>query len=173
MKLIKTGMMTAALMAAAGSVTAHTIDSPSGVIDLIGRFHPMLVHFPVALILTAGIAEILYVAKKDRYFGTAAAFLITAGSWMAMPTFLLGLAAATGETFEPGLDRAFAVHRIVGITTPMLAFMAAGLGQSARRSGQVWEQIVYRVFLFLAAVSVAVAGIYGGRLVYGLDYLPF
>ncbi len=173
MRAIKTGMIAAALMVAAGGAAAHTTGSPSGVIDLIGRFHPMLVHFPVALILTAGVAELLYGVRKDRYFGTAAIFLVTAGSWMAMPTFLVGFAAAAGEAFDPGLDGVFAVHRIVGITTPMLAFMAAGLGHSARRSGQVWEQMVYRVFLFLAAMSVALAGFYGGRLVYGLDYLPF
>jgi uncharacterized membrane protein len=141
-------------------------------IEWVGRFHPVLVHFPVALILTACAAELLYLIKKDNYFGLAALFLATAAAWMSLPTFAAGFAAASGETFAPELTRAFAVHRISGVTTPMLAAIAAGMGHSGRRTGQVWEQIVYRVFLVLAAVSVALAGFNGGVLVHGPDHFP-
>ena len=146
--------------------------NPSDVIRLLGWLHPMLVHFPVALILTACVAEALYVAKKDSYFAAAALFLATAAAWMSLPAFAVGFAAAAGETFTPEFSGAFAAHRIAGITTPMLAFIAAGMGHSTRRSGEVWEQAVYRTFLVLAAVSVAVAGFYGGKLVHGPGHLP-
>lgn len=142
-------------------------------IDWLGKLHPALVHFPVALILTACVAEALYMAKRDNYYGTAALFLATAAAWTALPTFAAGFAAASGENFAPELVRAFAVHRIAGITTPALAVLAAGMGHSSRRTGQVWEQMAYRVFLALAAVSVAIAGLNGGRLVHGLDGSPF
>lgn len=142
-------------------------------IDWVGRLHPLLAHFPVALLVTACAAELLYVVKKDRYFGSAALFLATAAAWLSLPTFAVGFAAASGENFAPELARAFAVHRIAGITTPVLAVLAAGMGQSSRRTGQVWEQIVYRVFLVLAAVSVAVAGLNGGELVHGPGLLFF
>jgi len=143
------------------------------VIEFLGRFHPFLVHFPVALILVACVAEFVYVAKKEHYYQHAALFAVTAAAWVAFPAFLVGFAAASGEVFEGAKATAFAVHRIAGIATPMLAFIAAGMGHSARRSGQVWEQMVYRVLLVLAALSVLVAGVYGGRLVYGVDYLPW
>lgn len=137
------------------------------VLDFVGRFHPFLVHFPVALILTAAVAEVLFAVRARQVYGAAALFLITGAAWMSLPAFLTGFAAASGQLFDGELAGVFAVHRIVGITTPMLAFLAAGMGHSARRTGQVWEQILYRFFLVLAAASVAVAGAYGGLLVHG------
>lgn len=142
-------------------------------IDFVGSFHPVLVHFPVALILTACVAEVLYIAKKQRYFAAAALFSITAAAWMSLLAFLVGFAAAAGESFAPELQRAFELHRIAGITTPMLAVVAAGMGQSSRRTGQVWEQIVFRVFLALAAVSVALAGALGGQLFHSPGHFPW
>jgi uncharacterized membrane protein len=142
-------------------------------IEFLGRLHPALVHFPVALILAACAAEMLYVVKKEKYFAAAALFSISAGAWMSLPAFVIGFAAAAGESFGPELQGVFELHRIVGVTTPMLATVAAGMGHSTRRTGQVWEQIVYRVFLVVAAVSVLLAGAFGGQLVHGADYLPW
>jgi uncharacterized membrane protein len=142
-------------------------------IEFLGRLHPFLVHFPVALILAAAVAEALYMARKNRYYADAALFAVTAAAWVAFPAFLVGFAAASGQVFEADIERAFAVHRIAGIVTPMLAFLAAGMGHSTRRSGQVWEQMTYRLFLFLAAIAVLVAGAYGGVLVHGADYIPW
>lgn len=141
-------------------------------IELAGRLHPILVHFPVALILAAAVAELLFMVRRRQDFGTAALLAITAAAWMAAPAFLAGFAAASGRDFQGALAHAFAVHRIAGITTPVLAFLAAGMGYSTRRTGQVWEQILYRVFLLLAAVSVAVAGWYGGLLVHHVARPP-
>jgi uncharacterized membrane protein len=143
----------------------------SSAIVWVGRLHPLLVHFPVALILTAAVAEGLSMARRNQESATAALFLVTAAAWTALPSFLAGFAAAAGQAFDGDLEHAFAVHRIAGIVTPMLAFIAAGMGHSTRRTGQVWEQMTYRAFLLLAAVAVIVAGLYGGKLVYGADYL--
>lgn len=144
-----------------------------GVIEFLGRLHPALVHFPVALVITAGVAEALYVARKERYFADAACFSLTAAAWVSLPAFMVGFAAAAGETFAPELQRTLTLHRIVGVVTPALAVLAAGMAHSARRTGQVWEQMVYRVFLVLAVVSVVLAGALGGQLVHGAVALPW
>jgi uncharacterized membrane protein len=149
----------------------HPADIAALVIDAVGRFHPLLVHFPIALVVTALVAEVLYALRKNQDFGTAALFLITAAAWTSVPAFLAGFAAAAGAAFDSDLAGALVVHRFAGVAAPMLAFIAAGMGHSTRRSGQVWEQMVYRAFLGLAAVAVGVAGLYGGRLVHGAGYL--
>ena len=58
----------------------------------------------------------------------------------------------------------FSVHWVLGVAVPVLAFLAHGTCEGVLRSGQVWEQIVYRVFLLLAAVGAAIAAYYGGIL---------
>ena len=86
---------------------------------------------------------------------------------MSIPSAAAGLAAASGEAVAADLGGAFTIHRIAGLVAPGLIVLACAMGEGARRSGQVWEQGVYRVFLFVAVVCVVVAGFYGGLLVHG------
>jgi uncharacterized membrane protein len=139
----------------------------SGLIHEFGEFHPVLVHFPIALIVAAAVAEALYMAKKRQWFGDAARFTIAAGAWTAAPAAAAGFAEASGETFVGEAARAFSIHWVCGVAVAVLAFLAYGLCEGTRRSGQVWEQMLYRLFLLLAALCALTAGYYGGVLVHG------
>jgi hypothetical protein len=98
--------------------------------------------------------------------------VLTAAAWLAIPAALAGFARAGAVVIQPELQSTFAIHRIVGVATPVLAFLAAGLGAGVRRSGQVWELFLYRIVLAMAAVAAAIAGHHGGELVYGVDFFP-
>jgi len=137
---------------------------------MLAQFHPFFVHFPVALIVLAAVAEVLYVVRRQRGLGDAARFMITAAAWISVAAALSGFAASWGESFGDLLG-VFAKHRIAGIATPALAFLSAGMAASARRTGQVWELMLYRVFLALAVISVMFAGLEGADLVHSSDHL--
>lgn len=139
----------------------------SGVLENIGHFHPALVHFPVALVLTAAVAEALYMTKRKQRYGDAARFVITAAAWLSVPAAAAGFAAASGETFDARLEGVFTIHRVAGTTLPFLVILAYAMGEGARRSGQVWEQMLYRLVLLVAVVCVLVAAYYGGLLEHG------
>ena len=141
--------------------------------DAVGRLHPFFVHFPVALILTAFFTEVLAVARRDERLGDAARVMITAAAWISIPAAVAGFARVSGAHLGPELHSTFAVHRIAGIATPVLSFLAAGLVAGVRRSGQIWELFLYRAVLLLAAMAAAVAGHHGGELVYGVGFFPF
>jgi uncharacterized membrane protein len=137
----------------------------SGVVEGIGRLHPALVHFPVALILTGAVAELLYMWRREQRFGDAARFMVAASAWMAVPTAAAGFAAAT--ELAPSLEGIFSVHRITGVGLPVLAFLVYAMSEGARRSGQVWEQMAYRLFLLAAVAGILVAAYSGGLLAHG------
>lgn len=139
----------------------------SSVWPLLGRLHPALVHFPVALVLVALVAEGLCIARRDGRYADIARFMILAAAWISIPASITGLIRADWVEFDPAQQRLFEVHRVAGIATPVLVFLCAGLGEGVRRSGQVWELILYRIVLVLAAASTAVAGYYGGEIVFG------
>ena len=134
----------------------------NALIHEIGEFHPALVHFPVALTLTAAVAEALYMGRKSGRFGDAARFVLAAAVWLSVPAAVAGLMAGESEAIPDALAGTFAVHRIAGLVAPVLIILAYALGEGARRSGQVWEQGLYRLVLLLAAVCVLIAGFYGG-----------
>lgn len=154
----------------AATALAAAAPPSSGTVDLVGRYHPLLVHFPLALIVTALVAEGMFVARRDERFAAAARFMIHAGAWVGIAAALTGFARADSIILDPGQQSAFAVHRIAGIATPVLAFLAAGLADGVRRSGQIWELFLYRIVLALAAAGALVAGFCGGELVYGAGF---
>lgn len=161
----------AAWLSLAQLARAAAVAPPSGVVDGAGRFHPVLVHFPVALIVTAFVAEMIFIAHRDERFSSAARIMLHAGAWVGVAAALTGFARADTITIAPDAAGAFAVHRIAGIATPVLAFLAAGLADGVRRSGQIWELFLFRVVLALAAAGAVVAGYYGGEIVYGAGFL--
>lgn len=134
----------------------------SGVLHRLGELHPAFVHFPIALLVTAAVAEALYMARRARWLGEAARFMVAAGAWAVVPTVAAGFARASGATFAGEAGRAFSVHWVVGVVTAVLAILTYALGEGSRRSGQVWEQALYRVFLLLAAAAVVVTAYFGG-----------
>ena len=71
---------------------------------------------------------------------------------------VLGLRAITLDDVQ---QRLFSVHRVAGIATPVLVFLCAGLGEGVRRSGQIWELILYRIVLVLE--GQAKGGVPAGR----------
>lgn len=137
-----------------------------------GRIHPFLVHFPVALVLAALLAEALCVARRDGRYTEASRFMVAVAAWLSVAAALTGFLRADSLTFDAGQQAAFAVHRIAGIVTPVLVFLAAALAEGSRRSGSVLELLFYRVVLTLAAAGVAVAGYYGGELAHGIGFFP-
>lgn len=166
----RTILVSSCFMATAAS--ANVAAPPSGVVDAVGRLHPFLVHFPVALLLVAAVAELLCIVRRDGRFADTARFMVTAAAWIGVPAAIAGFARASSITIPPDLEGAFAIHRVAGIVTPVLAFLATGLATGVRRSGQIWELFLYRIVLLLAVGFAATAGYYGGELAYGAGFFP-
>ena len=141
-------------------------------IEFIGKFHSAIVHFPIALVVTAGLAEFFYIRTHNEHFAFTARFTLNVASACAVAAALLGLAAAGEETSEE-LRFAFGVHRVAGLVTAGLIVLAAALAGSAKRGREPWRYGLYRLVLLLAVISVWVAGHFGATLVLGPDHFPF
>jgi predicted membrane protein DUF2231 len=57
--------------------------------SFIGTFHPLLVHFPIALVLAAAAAELVVIATPGRAWRTVAVANIRAGAAVGIVTALL------------------------------------------------------------------------------------
>jgi len=154
-------------------VSAHErAGAPNGWQDWLGRLHPGLVHFPIALIVVALAAEVCCIATREGRFADTARFLVNIAAWVSIPVAATGFLHAGTITMDAAGQHVFAIHRIFGIATPVLAFLCAGLAAGVRRSGQIWELMFYRVVLVMTAVSAVVAGFYGGEIVFGAGFFP-
>jgi uncharacterized membrane protein len=134
---------------------------------LTGRLHPLLVHFPIALILIAAIAELVCVTTRFPQWHTVAVANIRAGSAFAVASAGAGWLLASSRIVEA--SDALEWHRWLGLMAALAAVAAAlATGEIDRPPKRLW---LYRIALFSAAAFVAVAGHFGAVLVWGRDFL--
>ena len=147
--------------------------------------HPMVVHFPIALLVAAvvtdGVALVVKVPSRARML---AAILFIAGSIMAIATYFSGRSAADGVLLPPGAElvleqhegwaewtviyfvllsvavavRQWMIHRSRRLLDfVLLAFGLAGLGILAQ-AGERGAELVYRYGVGVEAASTKMDG---------------
>jgi uncharacterized membrane protein len=135
---------------------------------LLGRIHPLVIHFPIALVLVAALAELIATGTGRLYWRTVAVANVRVGA-------VFGVIAAIAGWLLPGvlgLDSTALLewHRWIGTLAASLIVVAA-LGSAGADHRSPMEFRLYRLTLFSAAALVAVTGHLGGLLVWGPDLL--
>jgi uncharacterized membrane protein/mono/diheme cytochrome c family protein len=134
---------------------------------LTGRFHPLLVHFPIAILLMALVFELLARTKSFKNLKAA-----------VQPTLLIGaitslFSVATGLILEQegGYDeKLLTIHKYLGISTTLLSFGVYFLRQRIWSFDKVKRRRVRLMLLIPVAVLVSLTGHWGGSLTHGEDY---
>ena len=134
----------------------------------IGKLHPLLVHFPIALVLAAAAAELVVLATPRPAWRTVAVANIRAGAALGVVTAITGWLFASSPLVDasPSLEW----HRWVGMAGAAGAIGAALLSSRLQRSSRRLA-FGYRVTLFVSALLVAITGHLGGTLVWGAGFL--
>jgi len=135
---------------------------------LAGRLHPLLLHFPIALVVVAALAELVAMLTHHRESHVVAVANIRAAAAFAVATAFTGWLLASSSVVDD--MRSLQWHRWMG-TTAAVATLAAALataGIDRHSSTARWR---YRLALWTAALLVGIAGHLGARLVWGADFL--
>jgi mono/diheme cytochrome c family protein/uncharacterized membrane protein len=132
----------------------------------LGKFHPATVHFPIALLTAAAVAEFLRMTTGRPVFAPASRFCV----WLAAITAIVAgsLGWATGGFRLTDTSSLMAAHRLLGTCTVIVAAILPMLSEASHHSAHslVW----FRIALFGSAGFVLLTGFLGGALVYGLDH---
>ncbi len=130
--------------------------------------HPMIVHFPIALLILGFFSEIAGLIFKKKFFTDAALLLLVTGAAGAVAAFLTGSNAADGLTEAGSLKRAVETHEGAAELAMWLSLAAAlfrSVAAFAKKHLNILRPIAILLFL-VAVVAVARAGYYGGELVF-------
>lgn len=131
------------------------------------HLHPMLVHFPIALIALGFIAELTSIFfKKEVCLSKMGFYLLIAGTASAVFTWLSGflftaeMSGSAGEIKE--------THELFAMVALLLLFATSILRIYIEIRKSENNQLKWFSFVLyaLAAVSIAITGFYGGTLVY-------
>lgn len=142
------------------------------IVRFAGKFHPAIVHFPIALILMAAFSELLGMILKREFLRDAAFFLLSMGTLSGVIAVALGWSAGAYANF-PEMEWVFTLHRWLGASTGALALIATAVGRFARRRNTPGAIRAYRTALFTAALLVGITGHFGSALIYGLNHFTF
>lgn len=139
----------------------------------LGRFHPVIVHFPIALSFLAAIAAVLARLRSSEPFRHTARIAMHGAAISAVPAILLGWFAAAAAP-HPGLDAVLAWHRWLGTAAGAgliaVAFCAELAHRQIDRSRWTWLIVIGSV---LMALVVGLVGHLGGMLVFGPDHFAW
>lgn len=140
-------------------------------IDWLGRWHPSVVHFPIALFLVAGALEAWAIARRRPAMLETTRVLVALGALGAVFAVGLGwMAMGWNLAEDEPLEKA---HRTLG--TAIAALALAGWwanGRFLRRRGAA-AGTLYAGLLIATVVAIAVNGYLGGALIHGIDHLAF
>ena len=133
--------------------------------QFIGRFHPLAVHFPIALILLVPILELAGLSYRFDYLRLSAGFVLGLATLGATVAAILGwFLARSGGYSGPLVTQ----HMWGGISLAAVCWLCWILRS---RTGEPGLALLYATGLAAGVVLVAWTGYRGGQLTQGEDHL--
>lgn len=134
---------------------------------LLGRLHQAVAHFPVALLLVAGVLELLGAVFASDRTRSAARVCLVFGAAAAVAAAVFGWLNADFDRSGPD-SVVLSLHRWGGVALAVVAIVAVGLSLIARTR---WLVGLSRLTTIGVAAMVVAVGHWGGTLVHGEGYL--
>ncbi len=132
------------------------------------HIHPMIVHFPIALLIVGLLADAAGLFSKKEFFSKAGFYLLILGTIGVIAAYFSGNLAGDGVTEAGPLKQALETHEdAAGLSIWLMS--AAALVRIAfvavkKYSGSL-KWVAFALFL-IGVLSIARTGYYGGELVY-------
>lgn len=138
-------------------------------LEWIGRFHVLTVHFPIAMLFGAVLAEAWFVIRRDSRPSPTVRFCVVIGAAGAVVAAALGWPHAALGGFGDTPSALLTWHRWLGTFVAAAAVATLIVGEiDARRHSRT---AMFRVMLFALALIVTVTAHLGGLLTHGDDFL--
>lgn len=129
-----------------------------------GRFHPIVVHFPIALLLLAVVIEVISRVPRFKQLSASLPFLLLAGFISSLLAVALGWMIANDRGYD---DDTLFLHRWLGVSVSVVSLCLWLVSINLIRINAV-----SRLALFaLVFILVSLTGHQGGNLTHGDTYL--
>tara|TARA_B100000686_G_C16709383_1_gene928212 strand:+ start:314 stop:751 length:438 start_codon:yes stop_codon:yes gene_type:complete len=141
------------------------------------KMHPLLVHFPMALLFSGTIFQLFGAANKEETILVAGDFNIRIGLWTIPIVMAVGGMSLLDVQVEDTLAKDFLYSHILYAFLALIVFTCwVGLQKFKRK---IWVDIIHYLLLLAGMTTIVMTGFYGGELVhrFGLpnrvmNYIP-
>ena len=161
-----------ALLIASGMMAPIDGQSGQGIGRFLGRFHILILHFPVVCLVLAALSALMVKATNNSFFKATTPPLVLMAALTAVFTVICGLLLASYEGHSGALVER---HMKRGISVAIFAIIAAALQFTNFRAGSDKASGLVKL-AFSAALTLATGLMFltahdGGTLVHGEGYL--
>ena len=136
----------------------------------LGKFHLLLLHFPIALVIAAGFAKLLSFRQGEAIPSESVRYCLWLAALAAIPTAGLGwLIAAAGN--GAGSPQLLIAHRWLGMTAAVWLAITTVAAECDARCRM--RRHFVRFLLTFGIVITAITAHLGGLLVHGIDFFNY
>jgi uncharacterized membrane protein/mono/diheme cytochrome c family protein len=136
--------------------------------QFLGRLHPMIVHFPIAVLFVALVLESFTLRGKNKELRFPINVLLLIGAGSAVAAVAFGWLLKTQDDYSGDL---VILHQWSGIATAILAMVTILLHRFIISRQRFDLLKTYRAFLTMTVLGVTIAGHYGASLTHGDNFL--
>lgn len=147
---------------------AHHHERAPSMLRWFGKFHPAAVHFPVAMLIAAAMAELLRAVLGIRWLWDAGRFCAWGGAVGALVAAPLGWFSAGWSIGDD--DMVLGMHRWMGTMVVLWSVLSVVMIESVRRRNTTIRRRLALLALVIGAMLVGTVGHFGGMLVFGQEY---
>ena len=148
-------------------------------LESFGHLHPILIHFPLALLLTGWALDLIQVWTKAPQvrsaLQSASRWNLLIGGAALVPALITGWAAYQTVAHDAPSHAAMTLHRNLALAT-VAVFVVIGVLAWLRRETEWINRWPFRIGFLLAVALLLATGFRGGLLVYtyglGVRSLP-
>lgn len=132
-------------------------------IQAFGRAHPLVLHFPIVLLLLAFIFEILIVSPQQKALINAADWILLAAALTSAIAALMGFFLSKEEGYE-GTD--ITIHKWMGILCSLLSFIWFACRKAIRK-----KKVLTIITGTCISTILLITGHKGANITHGSDFL--
>lgn len=139
----------------------------------IGKLHVILVHFPIALALSAVLADFLFLITRKDFFRICGMYCLFLAAIAIIPTAFTGdqLLDSEQSGFSQDMLKIAHTHKALAITSLILVISAAAIRTAQKNHlKKVWL-LIYSILIVLITGFISATGHFGGMLTHGKNYL--
>ena len=127
------------------------------------KLHPLLVHFPIGLLVTGTLFELYGNFRGEKIVAEAGSFNVKLGFWCSIPVAVIGFFGLMSLELKDEFKPFIAKHLIFTFSTVVIFFCVILL---SRFRYKTWCNVLHHFLLMVGLFTVLNAGFYGGELVH-------